>query len=94
MIQHYQKTYRDKSYNNTLYQNLEQTFPENDPALKLLKNKGLHCAYLNISSILPKIEQLRTLLINSNISVLRITETKLDSTVNNKEVKIHCCTVI
>ena len=53
------------------------------PEWKVLKNKGL-----NINSILPKIEQLRSLLFNSNISVLEITETKLDKTVNNEEVKL------
>ena len=43
---------------------------------------------LDINSILPKIDQLRSLLINSNISVLGITKTKLDNTVNNEEVDI------
>ena len=56
--------------------------------MKVFKNKGLHFGHLNINSILPKIEQLRSLLINSNISVLGITETKLDNTVNNEEVEV------
>ena len=43
---------------------------------------------LDINSILPKIDQLRSLLINSNISVLGITKTKLDNTANNEEVDI------
>ena len=34
------------------------------------------------------IEELRTLAFNTNISVLRITETKLDNTVSNEELKI------
>ena len=54
----------------------------------LKNNKGLYFGHLNINSILTKIVQLRYLLINSNISVLGKTETKLDSTVHNKEVKI------
>ena len=66
----------------------EETFPENDPAWKVSKNKGLHFEHLNINCILPKIEQLRSLLINSNISVFGTTETKLDNTENNEEVKI------
>ena len=53
----------------------------------MFKNKVLHFGHLNKNSILPKIEQLKSLLINSNISVLRITETKLDNTVNNEEVE-------
>ena len=67
----------------------EQTFPENYPEWKVFKNKGLHFGHLNINSILPKIGQLRSLLINSNISVLGITETKLDNTVNNEVVEIE-----
>ena len=55
----------------------KQTFPENDPEWKVFKNKGLHFGHLIINSILSKIEQLKSLLTNSNISVLGITETKL-----------------
>ena len=60
----------------------------------MFKNKGLHFGHLSINSILPKIEQLRSLLINSNISVLGITETKLDNTVNNEEVEINAYNLI
>ena len=66
----------------------KQVFPENDPTWKRFKNKGLYFGHLNIKSILLKIEQLRSLLINSNISVLGITETRLDNNVNNEEMKI------
>ena len=66
----------------------EQAFPENDPEWKVLKSKGLDLGYLNINSILQKIEQLGSLLINSNIPVLGITEKKLDNTVNNEEMEI------
>ena len=54
----------------------------------MFQNKGLHFGHVNINSILSKIEQLISLLTNSNISVLRITETQLDNTANNAEVKI------
>ena len=54
----------------------------------MFKNKGLHFGNLNINIIPSKIEQLRSLLINSNILVLQITETKLDNSVNNEEVEI------
>ena len=40
----------------------------------------------NLNSMLPKIEKLRSLLINSNISALGITETKSD---NNEEEGIE-----
>ena len=55
---------------------------------KCSKNHGLHFGYLNMNNIFPKIEQLKSLLINSNIFVLGITETKLGNTVNNEEVEI------
>ena len=48
----------------------------------------MHFGYLNVNSLLSKIEELRTLAINTNISVLGITETKLDNTVSNEELKI------
>ena len=38
--------------------------------------------------IFPKLKQLRSLLTNPNISVLRINETKLVSIVKNEKVKI------
>ena len=38
--------------------------------------------------MLPKIDQLRSLLTSSNVSVLGITETKLDIILNNEEVEI------
>ena len=66
----------------------ELKFPENDLEWKVFKNKVFHFVHLNINIILPKIEQLRSLLIYSNISVLGIIETKLDNTVNNAEVQI------
>ena len=65
-----------------------QIFQENDPEWKVFRNKGRHFGHLNINSILPKIEQLRSFLINSNIYLLGLTETKLDNTVNNEEAEI------
>ena len=60
----------------------------------MFRGNGLHFEHLNINSTLPKIEQLRSLLINSNISVLGITETKLDNTVNNEEVESNAYNLI
>ena len=66
----------------------EQTFPENDSEWKVLKNQGLHFGHFNINSALPKIEQLRSLLINANFSALGMTEKKLHNTPKNEEVEI------
>ena len=54
--------------------------------IKIVDKKRLYFVHLNINDILTKVEQLRSLLINSNIFVLRKTETKLYNTVNNEEV--------
>ena len=48
----------------------------------------MHFEHLNVNSLLSKIEELRTLAFNTNISVLGITETKLDSNVSNDWLKI------
>ena len=40
----------------------------------------MHFGYLNVNSLLSKIEELRTLAINANIAVVGITETKLNDT--------------
>ena len=54
---------------------------------KVFQNKVIHFG-LNINSLLFKIEELRTLAFNSNISVLGITEAKLDNTASNEGLKI------
>ena len=48
----------------------------------------MHFEHLNVNSLLSKIEELRTLAFNTNISVLGITETKLDNNVSNDWLKI------
>ena len=48
----------------------------------------MHFGHLNVNSLLYKIEELRTLALNTKISVLGITETKLHNTVSNEELKI------
>ena len=48
----------------------------------------MHFGHLNVNSLLSKIEEFRSLALNTNISVLGFTETKLDNTVSNEELKI------
>ena len=62
--------------------------PSHNEAWKVFKGKGMHFRHLNVNSLLSKIEELRTLAFNTNISVLRITETKLDNTISKEELKI------
>ena len=62
--------------------------PSHNEAWKVFNGKGMHVGYLNVNSLLSKIEELRTLAFNKNISILGITETKLDNTFSNEELKI------
>ena len=54
----------------------------------------MYFGHLNINSLLSKIEELRTLAFNTNISVLGITKTKLNNTVSNEELKIDDCNLL
>ena len=62
--------------------------PPHNEVCKVFKNKGTPLWHLNVNSLLSKIEELTTLAFNTNISVLGITETKLDSNVSNDWLKI------
>ena len=46
--------------------------------LKVFKNRGLHFIHLNINSLLSKIDELREIVKASHVTVLGITESKLD----------------
>ena len=48
----------------------------------------MHFGHLDVNSFFLKVEELRTQAFNTKISVLGITETKLDNTFSNEEVKI------
>ena len=53
------------------------------------RKRGLHFLHLNINSILPKIDELRNIAKTSKVSVIGISETKLDDTVTNNEINIE-----
>ena len=46
--------------------------------LKIFKKKGFHVLYLNINSLLPKIDEIRLTAKKSNASIIEIGESKLD----------------
>ena len=62
--------------------------PPHNEVCKVFKNKGTPLWHLNVNCLLSKIEELTTLAFNTNISVLGITETKLDNNVSNDWLKI------
>ena len=57
--------------------------------LKVFKNRGLHFIYLNINSLLLKIDELRELVKASNATVVGITESKLNDSINDCEICIE-----
>ncbi len=68
--------------------------PNQDPQLdsktwSIFKKRGLHFLHININSLLPKIEEIRYIANLSNVSAICITESKLDHTISNSEIKIE-----
>ena len=57
--------------------------------MKVFKNRGLHFVHLNINSLLSKIDELRELVKTSNATVVGITESKLDESINDCEIWIE-----
>ena len=50
--------------------------------------RGLHFIHINVNSLLPKIDELRSIAKKSNAAVIGITESKLDDSVLNSEIHI------
>ena len=55
---------------------------------KKFRNKGLHFIHLNINSLQPKIDELREIIQISSPTVIGITETKLDNSIDDSEISI------
>lgn len=56
---------------------------------KIFEQRGFHMAHININSLLPEIDELRTIAYSTKLSVIGITESKLDDTVTNAEISIE-----
>ena len=54
-----------------------------------LSKKGLHSLHLNINSILPKIDEICFIAKLSNVSMIGISESNLDSSILNSELDIE-----
>ena len=50
--------------------------------------QGIHFLYLNINSILPKLDELKTIAGNTKAAVIGITESKVDNSISDSEVGI------
>ena len=55
---------------------------------KPFENKGLHFLHLNINSILPKLDELKTIAGNTKAVIIGITESKIDNSISDSEVEI------
>ena len=55
----------------------------------IFKKRGLHIIHLNINSLLPKIDEIRHITKSSNLSVTGLSETKLDDSVFDAEIKLR-----
>ena len=53
------------------------------------RRKGLHFTHLNIRSLLPKLPQLKLTIKDTNAAVLSFSETWLDDSISDNEVKIE-----
>ena len=60
----------------------------------IFKKRGLHIIHLNINSLLPKIDEIRHIAKSSNLSVIGLSETKLDDSVFDAEINIEGYTLI
>jgi len=58
------------------------------------RNKGLHFTHLNIRSLLPKLSELKTIILNTNVAVLSFSETWLDNTITDSEIEIQGYSII
>ena len=55
---------------------------------KPFENKDLHFLHLNIDSILPKLDELKTMGGNTKAVIIGITESKIDNSTSDSEVEI------
>ena len=50
--------------------------------------------YSNVSNILPKLEELKTIVGNTKAAVISITQSKIDNSVSNAEIGIPCYCIL
>ena len=74
---------------NTATVDNKQTNDVISEPMKFLPNKrGFKLAFLNITSLIKHLDELRVLLVDSPVDVLAINETRLDSNITDNEVHI------
>ena len=56
--------------------------------------KGLHFLHINVNSLLPKIEEIRFIAKKSKVTMIGISETKLDGTIFDTEIYIEVYCIV
>ena len=56
--------------------------------MESLKRKGIHLIYLNVNSLLSKVDEIRYVTTPTNATVIRIFESKVDETILQLEIQI------
>ena len=54
----------------------------------MFDKRGLHFIHVNINRILPKIEEIRYIAQSVNFSIIGLSESKLDNSVNDNEISV------
>jgi len=67
---------------------LNNDMPPNNK-FQIFRKRGMHFTHININSILPKIDELRLIASEIKCVLISISETKLDETIQDEEIKIQ-----
>ena len=59
-----------------------------------LRDKGLKCLQFNIVSLTKNIDELRSILLNNDVHVCALNETRLDKDIDNSEINVHGYTIV
>ena len=55
---------------------------------KAFENNNLHFLHLNINSILPKLDELKTIAGNTKAEIIGITESNVDNSISDSDAEI------
>ena len=83
--------YRHNSTNVVDLPHLNVSNSEHNSNLTLLELSslpGLKCLHLNVSTLLPNIDEVKHLVFSSDIDVLSLNETRLDNSINDQTLNI------
>ena len=67
---------------------MDNDLPPNNK-FKHFRKRGMHFTHININSILPKIDEIRLIAFETKCILISASETKLDETIQDEEIKIQ-----